>query len=177
MDELLKSIIAHSRNHFAQVISILKTGQWNFLQYLDEGLKHIDFEGQRILGERLEPDGQQLITAWRQYYLHLNSQLGSLFENIDDDLVFMVVSNPEGDIDRPGFFILASPNNPLGGEVEGVELTNIGPTLFELAGYPLPDSEREKSLVSGKIAERTPEQLSKEEEDILRERLSGLGYI
>ncbi len=178
-DGLLKKVIAHSSRHFAQVVSILKAGQWKSLQYQDGGLQSIRSAHQRFHpGESASDEADsQWMDGLRAYYLHLNEQLGSLFENIEEDLVFMIVSNPGDDINDPGFFILASPNNPLGGEVEGAKLNNIGPTLFELAGYPVPDSEKEQSLVAGKITEQTPEQLSKEEEDILRERLSGLGYI
>jgi predicted AlkP superfamily phosphohydrolase/phosphomutase len=77
-----------------------------------------------------------------------------------------------------GAFILAAPNNPLHGEVEGVHLLDIAPTLLELGGYDIPDSMQGKSLVAGQSLENvTDRDLTEEDEEILRERLSGLGYI
>ncbi len=75
-----------------------------------------------------------------------------------------------------GGFILAAPNNPLQGDVDGAHLLDIAPTLLELGGYDIPSSMQGKSLVAGKT--RTLENsLWADEEAILRERLSGLGYI
>jgi arylsulfatase A-like enzyme len=71
---------------------------------------------------------------------------------------------------------LAAPNNPLIGEVEGAQLIDIAPTLLELGGYDIPDAMQGRSLVSG-VALDAASGLSVDEEEILRERLSGLGYI
>jgi predicted AlkP superfamily phosphohydrolase/phosphomutase len=73
-----------------------------------------------------------------------------------------------------GAFILAASNNPLQGQVEGVHLLDIAPTLLELGGYDIPGSMQGKSAVAGKAM---PEGWSGDEEKTLRERLSGLGYI
>jgi predicted AlkP superfamily phosphohydrolase/phosphomutase len=73
-----------------------------------------------------------------------------------------------------GAFILAAANNPLQGQVEGVHLLDIAPTLLELGGYDIPGSMQGKSAVAGKAK---PEGWSGDEEKTLRERLSGLGYI
>jgi predicted AlkP superfamily phosphohydrolase/phosphomutase len=76
-----------------------------------------------------------------------------------------------------GSFILASSNNPLAGEVEGAHILDLSPTLLELGGYDIPASMQGKSLVAGKAV--TPDEggFSASEEEIIRERLSGLGYI
>jgi len=77
-----------------------------------------------------------------------------------------------------GSFILAASNNPLHGEVEGARLLDIAPTLLELGGYDVPPSMQGRSLVAGKV-----EQVSTDAgglargEELVRERLSGLGYI
>lgn len=77
-----------------------------------------------------------------------------------------------------GAFILASPNNPLKGELQGAHLLDIAPTLLELGGYDIPGSMQGESLIAGHSTELTEENaLSSTEEAILRERLSGLGYI
>lgn len=77
-----------------------------------------------------------------------------------------------------GSLIMAAPNNPLQGELEGAHLLHIAPTLLELGGYGVPPSMQGTSLFesAGLSAEAGPG-LSAAEEDRIRERLSGLGYI
>ncbi len=77
-----------------------------------------------------------------------------------------------------GAFILAAPGSPLSGPVEGAHLLDVAPTLLELAGCdPLPEMQG-KSLLSGK-GEGTAAfpTLTIDEEQVIRERLRGLGYI
>lgn len=74
-----------------------------------------------------------------------------------------------------GSFILAAPNSPLYGEVEGAHLLDIAPTLLELGGYDIPNSMQGTSLVSGK--QLLAPGYSPSDEELVRERLSGLGYI
>ena len=45
-----------------------------------------------------------------------------------------------------GIFILAAPNLPLRGEVEGMHLLDIAPTLLELGGHAVPDSMQGRPL-------------------------------
>jgi predicted AlkP superfamily phosphohydrolase/phosphomutase len=74
-----------------------------------------------------------------------------------------------------GAFILASPNNPLRGPVQGARLLDVAPTLLELAGCDVPPSMQGRSLVAGLDLTARPESL--DENDTVRDRLSGLGYI
>jgi predicted AlkP superfamily phosphohydrolase/phosphomutase len=74
-----------------------------------------------------------------------------------------------------GAFVLAASNLPLQGRVEGARLLDVGPTLLELAGYDVPSSMQGRSLVSG-VARPEPT-TSAAGEEIIKERLSGLGYI
>jgi predicted AlkP superfamily phosphohydrolase/phosphomutase len=74
-----------------------------------------------------------------------------------------------------GAFILAAPNFPLAGEIEGVHMLDISPTLLDLAGYDVPDSMTGCSWVSG--VSNSSEELTEDQEAIVRERLRGLGYI
>jgi predicted AlkP superfamily phosphohydrolase/phosphomutase len=77
-----------------------------------------------------------------------------------------------------GSFILAASNNPLHGEIERAHILDIAPTLLEMGGYDVPPSMQGQSLVSGKTpVEADATGYSATEEDIVRERLSGLGYI
>jgi predicted AlkP superfamily phosphohydrolase/phosphomutase len=76
-----------------------------------------------------------------------------------------------------GSFILAASTNPLHGEVAGARLLDIAPTLLELGGYDVPPSMQGRSLAAGQVAPAAAAGLSPEGEEVLRERLSGLGYI
>ena len=87
-------------------------------------------------------------------------------------------SQDTGDTVQLGFFILAAPNSPSGGEIEGASLIDIVPTLLELGGYDILASMQGQSLVSDTVLTAATETaLTADEEEILRERLSGLGYI
>ena len=80
-----------------------------------------------------------------------------------------------------GAFILASPNLPPRGEVDGVRLLDIAPTLLTVGGYEVPDSMQGRSIVQANPQGAGPSGegsgYSREDEDIVRDRLSGLGYI
>ena len=120
--------------------------------------------------------GQIQERALTDYYLHLDEQIGALFESLSDETLALVIS-PYG-VEGQGWFILASSNNPLSGEVADVSLLEIAPTLLELGGYPISETMQGVSLVAGKALDLLASgDLSDEEEQLLRERLSGLGYI
>ncbi len=77
-----------------------------------------------------------------------------------------------------GSFILTAPGSSLSGELTGAHLLDMAPSLLELGGYDIPDSMQGRSLLRGNGA--TPvfdEGFSRTGEEIIRERLSGLGYI
>ncbi len=77
-----------------------------------------------------------------------------------------------------GSFILAASNSPLQGEVTGARLLDIAPTLLELAGYEIPASMQGRSLVAEQDATpRIEPGYDADDETIIRDRLSGLGYI
>ena len=76
-----------------------------------------------------------------------------------------------------GAFILAAPKCHLAGEIEGVHILDIAPTLLELAGYDVPPSMQGKSLVAGGPRAGDRPDSPSDDEDAVRERLSGLGYL
>jgi len=75
-----------------------------------------------------------------------------------------------------GAFILAASNLPLQGEQTGARLLDVAPTLLELGGYDVPSSMQGQSLVAGVNRPASPA-ASAEGEQIIKERLAGLGYI
>jgi predicted AlkP superfamily phosphohydrolase/phosphomutase len=77
-----------------------------------------------------------------------------------------------------GSFILAASNSPLQGEVTGTRLLDIAPTLLDLAGYEIPTSMQGRSLAADKTTSAPgPQGYDDDDEAIIRDRLSGLGYI
>jgi predicted AlkP superfamily phosphohydrolase/phosphomutase len=77
-----------------------------------------------------------------------------------------------------GSFILAAPGSPLRGEVAGVHILQMAPTLLELGGYDLLPTMQGRSLVAGRVSEVAGEPAaSPDAEAIVRERLRGLGYL
>jgi predicted AlkP superfamily phosphohydrolase/phosphomutase len=75
-----------------------------------------------------------------------------------------------------GAFILAASNCQLSGEISGAQLLDVSPTLLELSGYDIPPTMQGRSLVDGNGQIEQPD-LTKREEEIIRNRLQGLGYI
>lgn len=75
-----------------------------------------------------------------------------------------------------GAFILAAPGLPLEGELRGVRLLDIAPTLLQLAGADVPPTMQGRSFVEG-TPDPTLGQRPPRAEELVRQRLSGLGYI
>jgi predicted AlkP superfamily phosphohydrolase/phosphomutase len=77
-----------------------------------------------------------------------------------------------------GAFVLAGPNIAPRGEVEGAHLLDIAPTLLELGGYDVPPSMRNRTPFSDSLTPvGSDSAYSEDGEAIVRERLSGLGYL
>ena len=77
-----------------------------------------------------------------------------------------------------GSFILAASNSPLQGEVTGARLLDIAPTLLELGGIRDPNLDA-RTVACGEADDAAPDQPGYDDDDetIIRDRLSGLGYI
>ncbi len=101
-------------------------------------------------------------------YLSSERELGEVLQYLSDDTIITLIGN--------GCFVLVSANNPINGEYNDGASADIAPTLLELAGYPLPSTVEGKSWVAGREL-KSSSGLTSEEEEILRDRLSGLGYI
>jgi predicted AlkP superfamily phosphohydrolase/phosphomutase len=76
-----------------------------------------------------------------------------------------------------GMFILAAPNCPLNGEYEGARLLDIAPTLLDLAGYEIPETMQGGSLVAGLEKKSSTGGPGSGDEQIIHDRLAGLGYV
>ena len=77
-----------------------------------------------------------------------------------------------------GAFVLAAPGLEPMGEVEGAHLLDIAPTLLELGGYDVPPSMQGRSLMTGRAAgTRAAPGGASEDDELVRSRLGGLGYL
>ena len=166
-----------------------ETSEWNMLarqenhiltitEFLEQAGKQCadfkDFDELRIKLEAGDWDYCQLSASFSSdsgsadEYLHLDREFGEMLQHLSDDTIIAVIGN--------GCFILVSSNNPISGEHKDGSVLDITPTLLELAGYPLPSAVEGKSWVAG-MELKSASGLTEEEEAMLRERLSGLGYI
>ena len=75
----------------------------------------------------------------------------------------------------PGAFVLTAPNSPLSGMYEGACLLDMAPTLLDLAGYEIPASMQGRSLVAG--MEKKGDSTGSDSDQIILDRLAGLGYV
>lgn len=100
-------------------------------------------------------------------YIDFDRRLGETLHYLSDDTLIAIIGE--------ACFVIVSANNPISGYHEGAAL-DITPTLLDLAGYPLPSTLAGKSWVAGMELKRSSG-LSEDEQALLRERLSGLGYI
>ena len=97
---------------------------------------------------------------------------------------FYIQENDTGPDDcnhaQMGSFILASSNNPLHGEIKNTHILDMSPTLLELGGYDVPNTMQGKSIFSKMATTLTSggnSGYTQTEEELIKERLSGLGYI
>src|SRR5262245_40754449 len=77
-----------------------------------------------------------------------------------------------------GAFVLAGSTCPALGQFEGAHLLDIAPTLLELGGYDVPPTMQGRSLLAGAAVAAAEDGTERpDDEEIVRARLSGLGYI
>ncbi len=100
-------------------------------------------------------------------YVDFDFGLGETLQHLSDDTLLAVVGE--------NCFLLVASNNPITGYQDGNTL-DLTPTILELAGFPLPSAIAGKSWVAG-MELNASSGLNEDEQAMLRERLSGLGYI
>jgi hypothetical protein len=157
--------------------------QWDYLQYVESGLIHLQSSIHRHQGPRRSVDEPIVLdeTAIHDYYRFLDGELEGILEALNEDTIVLIVCLATGEGHHQaqrGGFVLAASNSPLQGEIAGAHLPDLAPTLLHLAGYEIPALMQGRSLVVGQAVDVTADAgLQDDEEDLLRERLSGLGYL
>jgi predicted AlkP superfamily phosphohydrolase/phosphomutase len=76
-----------------------------------------------------------------------------------------------------GAFVLAGPGVPALGEIPGVHVLDLAPTLLRLAGLEVPEGLRSASALATALGSSTTVADADEFESLVRDRLSGLGYV
>jgi predicted AlkP superfamily phosphohydrolase/phosphomutase len=77
-----------------------------------------------------------------------------------------------------GAFVLAAPGYPPLGQLDGIHLLDMAPTLADLAGCDGPSTMQGRSILETSAAASLGSGiLTADQEQIIRQRLSGLGYI
>lgn len=180
-----RSRVDHSYDGPGTASSTSVTGQtiWDHL--------HHGFWRNHDLAHDEHGAGSLYLETVRNYYRHLDDEIGKVLELLRDETVVLVVSphrpqcpdaalhvTDRDDRSELGAFILAGPIRTLGGEVRGARLLDIAPTLLDLGGHQIPQSMQGRSLVE-LDAHESPGggRPDADQEQIVRERLSGLGYI
>lgn len=105
-----------------------------------------------------------------EYLQALDRSLGDLFANLDDDSVVAVLMRPAFQLRA---FVLAAPFAAPAGQVQGATAEDVAATLFHLCGL----SAHEDGQPGLFLRRDSQAGLSGSDEAILRERLSGLGYL
>ncbi len=76
-----------------------------------------------------------------------------------------------------GSMVIAAPEGSAVGEIQDMRLLDVAPTLLELAGYDIPSSMQGKSLATLLATTASTSTPNRADEETVRRRLSGLGYI
>ncbi len=164
-------ILARQENHTLTLVEFLEQADKQCARYEDfkalaNRLETPDWDYYQLTDAGLMNAGDSASAA--DEYLRLDRELGDVLQYLSDDTVIAILGE--------GCFVLVSGNNPISGEHRDGAVADVAPTLLELAGYPLPAGTAGKSWVAG-MELNSASGLTDEEEAILRERLSGLGYI
>jgi hypothetical protein len=166
--------IALCAMQFSLVREVIATNDWDFLQIIEE------YREKTGTTEETRED------TLREYLLALDYEIGLLLQTLTDEVILLVSfqypnTGSAPDLTAPvgeSWFILASANNPLLGDLGNVGWDEIVPTLFELAGFTARSQFSAPSLVASRASEiLARNDLAPDEAEIIRERLSGLGYI
>jgi predicted AlkP superfamily phosphohydrolase/phosphomutase len=97
-DHLLEQIFRLSDQHHKLIMHLMATKPWDFFMHVDMGVDRIHHGFWKFFDERhpqYEP-GNRYENAIRDYYIHLDRQIGERLALLDDDTVILVVSDHGG---------------------------------------------------------------------------------
>ena len=148
--------------------SLLAEGGWDFVQVTLTAAPEAAGSGERS----------------EAYALDLDDEIGEVLDLLEDDTAVLLLAGPatsaENTLERErvlGAFVLAAPGYPPLGELRSVAWSDLAPTVLDLAGCDVPAWLHGQSLLAGYQPASDGDDLSLDEEALLRARLAGLGYI
>ena len=157
---------------FVKAREAVAEGGWSCLYLEDVGIDRLQRGHWKYFDERAGGDpASELGRAVPEFYAAVDAGLGSLLEVIDAETAVACVSayGPAAG----GLFVLAGPGCPAGGPVPSATAGALVRALLEAAGLPVPAELTEESL--GVAAADDASEI--DDEEAIRDRLSGLGYI
>ena len=144
--------LAWSRTQFAVVRRLLENEPWEYVHVVATGPDRPDAAG--------------------DFYVHLDEQVAQVLEALSEDVLVLIV-----DLGETSAFVLAGSQLPPFGELEGVRPADLAPTLLELAGLPPLPEAAGRNFLEGKLPVEPPDGAAIDDDELVRERLRGLGYI
>jgi predicted AlkP superfamily phosphohydrolase/phosphomutase len=165
-------------------LHLLERQAWDYFQVVDSRLAGVQ---RAALEPRLVAAGTgtarpEIAPGSGDGGVQLDEELGALLELLDENTAVLVLALPDagqpaGGAQRRGAFVLAAPTLPPQGEMADVSLLDIMPTLLDLVGVETWTERPGRSLVRGVAGLSATGAYSEEDEEIIRQRLVGLGYI
>ncbi len=97
-DHLLDQIYQLADQHHQVVQHLMTTKSWDFFMHVDMGVDRIHHGFWKYFDERhpMHQPGNKYETTVRDYYAHIDRQIGERLELLDDDTVVLVVSDHGG---------------------------------------------------------------------------------
>jgi predicted AlkP superfamily phosphohydrolase/phosphomutase len=97
-DHLLEQIYRMADQHHELIMHLMTTKPWDFFMHVDMGVDRIHHGFWKFFDERhpLYEPGNPYEHAIRDYYIHIDRQIGERLALLDDDAVVLVVSDHGG---------------------------------------------------------------------------------
>jgi predicted AlkP superfamily phosphohydrolase/phosphomutase len=94
-EHLLEQIYAMADQHHKLVMHLMTSKPWDFFMHVDMGVDRIHHGFWKFFDERhpLYQQGNPFETAIRDYYIHIDRQIGERLALLDEDTVVLVVSD------------------------------------------------------------------------------------
>ncbi len=94
-DDLLEQIYGLANQHHRVVKHLMTTKPWDFFMHVDMGVDRIHHGFWKFFDERhpLYEAGNRYESAVRDYYIHLDRQIGEWLDLLNDDTVVLVASD------------------------------------------------------------------------------------
>jgi predicted AlkP superfamily phosphohydrolase/phosphomutase len=97
-DHLLEQIYKMSDQHHKLIMHLMSSRPWDFFMHVDMGVDRIHHGFWKFFDDRhpLHEPGNPYENAIRDYYIHLDAQIGERLDRLDDDTAVLVVSDHGG---------------------------------------------------------------------------------